>query len=181
MAGTTTKKRTSAKPAAAAAETEIAAEPEKVIPKEIDIHQYIPVRNGFHGMLIYKSRRSGETFTWGEFGDIQEMELQELRNAKSSSKDFFINNWFMFDDDYAWVIGYLGLGQFYRHAVSLDAFDGIFTMTPAAIRKTVGEMSDGQKASLVYRANELVASGEIDSRKVIAALEDALGIDLIEK
>lgn len=181
MAGTTTKKRTSAKPAAVAEATEIAAVPEKVTPKEIDIHQYIPVRNGFHGILIYKSRRSGETFTWSEFGDVQEMELQELRNAKSSSKDFFINNCFMFDDEYAWVIDYLGLGQFYRNAVSLDAFDDIFTETPAAIKKTVAEMSDGQKASLVYRANELIVKGEIDSRKVIAALEDALGIDLIEK
>jgi hypothetical protein len=177
---TTTKKKTSAK-SAAEADAAPAAEPEKIIPKEIDIHQYIPVRNGFHGVLVYKSRRSGEEFTWNEFGDVQEMELAELRNAKSASKGFFINNWFMFDDEYAWVIDWLGLGMYYRNAVGVAQFDSIFGMTPAAIKKTVGEMSDGQKASLVYRASELIASGEIDSRKVIAALEDALGIDLIEK
>jgi hypothetical protein len=33
----------------------------------------------------------------------------------------------------------------------------------------------------MYRSKDLIASGEIDSRKVIAALEEALGIDLIEK
>ena len=39
----------------------------------------------------------------------------------------------------------------------------------------------GQKKSVAYRASELVASGEIDSLKLISALEDALGIDLTEK
>ena len=43
------------------------------------------------------------------------------------------------------------------------------------------EMSAGQKKSMAYRAADLIASGEIDSRKVIAALEDALGVELIEK
>jgi len=182
MATTNTRKRTStAKASAPAAEKAPAAEPERIVPKEIDLHQYITVRNGFHGVLIYRSRRTGELFTWDGFGTEQEMELQELRNAKNTSKDFFINNWFMFDDEFKWVIGYLGLNQYYRYAVDVEGFDEIFSKTPAEIKKVVKEMSDGQKKSLVYRATDLIASGEIDSRKVIAALEDALGIDLIEK
>ena len=180
---TTTRKKTTTKAAAVnAAENEApAAEPEKIIPKEIDLHQYITVRNGFHGVLVYRSRRTGEMFTWDGFGTEQEMELQELRNAKNTSKDFFINNWFMFDDEFKWVISYLGLNQYYRYAVDVDGFDEIFTKTPAEIKKIVKEMSDGQKKSLVYRATDMIASGEIDSRKVIAALEDALGVELIEK
>lgn len=42
-------------------------------------------------------------------------------------------------------------------------------------------MSAGQKKSIAYRAIEMIADGEIDSRKTIAALEEALGIELIEK
>ena len=178
----TARKTTASKAAAkTAAEKAPAAEPEKIIPKEIDLHQYVTVKNGFHGVLVYKSARTGEVFTWPEFGAEQEMELQELRNAKNASKMFFVNNWFMFDDEYKWVIDFLGLGQYYRYAVDVDGFDEIFKQTPQAIRKIVREMSDGQRKSLMYRASDLIASGEIDSRKVIAALEDALGIDLIEK
>lgn len=176
---TTTRKRTTTKSAETAAAP--AAEPEKIVPKEIDLHQYITVKNGFHGMLVYCSKRTGETFTWDSFGAEQEIELQELRNAKNSAKDFFINNWFMFDDEFKWVIDYLGLSQYYRYAVDVEGFDEIFRQTPTAIKKVVKEMSDGQKKSLAYRARDMIASGEIDSRKVIAALEDALGIDLIEK
>lgn len=153
----------------------------RIVPKEIDLHQYITVKNGFHGTLVYKSSRTGEIFMWDEFGAEQEMELQELRNAKSTSKSFFINNWFMFGDEFKWVIDYLGLGQYYRNAVDVEHFDEIVNQTPAVIKKTVKEMSDGQKQSLAYRAHEMIVNGEIDSRKVIAALEEALGIDLIEK
>jgi len=177
---TTTRKRSTA--SAAAAETAAPVkEPVQIVPKEVDVHQYITVRNGFHGMLIYKSSRTGETFVWDEFGAEQEIELLELRNAKNSSKAFYINNWFMFDPEFDWVIDYLGMRQYYKYAISIDGFDDIFKKTPAEIKKIIKEMSRGQKSSLAYRASDLIHSGEIDSRKVIAALEDALGIELIEK
>ena len=153
----------------------------KIVPTDIDLSQYIPVRNGFHGTLIYRSNRTREEFIWHEFGDIQEIELKELRNAKSSSKGFFTNNWFMFDDDYAWVIDYLGLGRYYKNAVSIDGFDSIFFKDPKEIKEIIGGMTNGQKSSAAYRAHQLVANGEIDSRAAIAALEDALGIHLIER
>lgn len=179
---TTTRKRTTAKIATPAAKTETPAEaPVKVKPQEVDLHQYIPVRNGFNGMLIYVSGRTGEAFRWDSFGDEQDIELLELRNAKNTGKEFFINNWFMFDEDYDWVLDYLGVRNYYRNAVNVEGFDEIFQKTPAEIKKVVKEMSDGQKKSLMYRSKDLIASGEIDSRKVIAALEEALGIDLIEK
>ena len=179
---TTTRKRSTAKAAAKTAKTEpAAAEPVKVIPQEVDVHQYIPVINGFNGMLIYESSRTGEVFRWEKFGDEQDVELLELRNAKNTAKGMFTNNWFLFGEEYDWVIDYLGMRNFYRNAVDADGFDGIFSKTPAEIKKAVKELPEGQKKSLMYRASELIASGEIDSRKAIAALEEALGVDLIEK
>lgn len=152
---------------------------EKIIPKEIDMNQYVVVRNGFQGTLVYISPRTGEKFVWDGFGAEQEMELRELRNAKAASKRFFADNWFMFDDE--WVIDYLGVRQFYQNALPLEKFDEIFKKSPTEIKKAVSSMSDGQKKSVAYRASELIASGEIDSRKTISALEEALGVELIEK
>lgn len=162
--------------------TESAAETkERITPKEIDIHQYIPVKNGFQGMLSYTSKRSGELFEWAHFGDEQEMELQELKNAKSSDKGFFQNNWFVFDDEHQWVIDYLGVGAYYKNALKPDQFDDVFTKRPDEIRELIAGMPAGQKASLGYRAVQLMSEGGIDSLKVIATLEDALGVQLTEK
>lgn len=175
MANSKTKKQATK----AAVDTEVNETSQKIVPKEVNMDQYITVRNGFHGTLIYRSRRTGEEFIWPEFGAEQEMELRELRNAKNTSKMFFTNNWFMFDDE--WVVDYLGVRQFYKNALRIEDFDNIYKKTPDEIKKAIADMSEGQKRSVAYRASELIKTGDIDSLKTIAALEEALGIELIEK
>lgn len=149
-----------------------------IVPKDIDPNQFVIIRNGFQGKLVYKSARTGEKYVWDEFGSEQEMELRELRNAKSSHKKMFENNWFMFDE--GWIIDYLGIRQYYKNSFGIDDFDSIFKKTPAELKKIINSMTDGQKKSVAYRARQLILDGEIDSRKSISALEEALNIELIE-
>lgn len=151
-----------------------------IIPKDVDLTTIVTVKNGFHGKLVYRSSRTHELFQWERFGDEQEMELRELRNAKSSQKKFFENNWFMFDEENCWVIPYLGLNNYYKYAINLSDFDSIFSKTPEEAKEIIGKMSKGQKSSVAYRARQLVTDGEIDSRKMIVALEEVLGVELIE-
>lgn len=174
MANTKTKKETTPT-------NEDTVENKPVVPIDVDPHQIIIVKNGFNGKLVYISPRTHETYKWDGFGDEQEMELRELRNAKSASKKFFINNWFMFDEENMWVIDYLGLNQYYKKALSLDDFESVFDKSPAQIEEIINGLSSGQKSSLTYKARQMIADGEIDSRKVINVLEKALGVELIER
>lgn len=149
-----------------------------IIPKDVDLNTVVTVRNGFQGRLVYHSKRTNERWVWDSFNSEQEMELRELKDARNSAKAFFENNWFMFDEP--WIIEYLGVRQYYRHSLRIDQFDEVFRATPAKIRKILSEIPEGQKKSVAYRAKELIASGEIDSRKTIATLEEILGEELIE-
>ena len=149
--------------------------------KEVDPAQYVTVLNGFQGKLTYKSSRTGEKFKWEDFGDEQEIELRELRNAKNSNKKYFEKNWFMFNDEFSWVIDYLGVGQYYKNAISVEDFDDIFTKDSKEIKEIVEKLSDGQKKAVVYRAKALIDEGEIDSLKTIDTLEKVFGIKLTEK
>jgi len=183
---TTTKKKAPAKEKPVSEEKvvetvvqEVAEHKEIFVPKEIDLNQIITVRNGFQGELNYKSKRTGERWKWDEFGAEQDMELSELKSARNSNKKYFINNWFMFDDE--WVVDYLGVSQFYKHAVKIDDFDKLFSMSPSQLEATIEPMSAGQKKSVSYRAKQLIASGDIDSNKVIATLEKCLGVELVER
>lgn len=150
-----------------------------LIPKEIDPNQYVTVRNGFQGRLVYKSKRTGERFVWEAFGSEQDMELSELKNARNSNKKYFVNNWFMFDE--AWVVDYLGLGQYYKFAISIQDFDKLFNKPAGEIEKATSKLSDGQKKSVAYRAKQLIREGGIDSNKTISVLEKCLGTDLVER
>lgn len=153
----------------------------EIIPHEIDDTQYITVRNGFHGTLVYISRRTGEKIVWDEFGAEQDVELRELKYAKNSRKNFFTNNWFMFNEEDSWVLKYLGVDRFYKNAIGIDGFDNIFKMKPRELEKAIAALSAGQKKSVAYRAYELIAEKKIDSLSVIETLERALGIQLMEK
>lgn len=150
-----------------------------VVPHDVPLTQIVTVKNGFHGTLVYKSRKTGERFVWDSFGAEQDMEIGELRNARNSNKSFFVNNWFMFDE--AWIVDYLGVRQFYKFALSLDEFDSLFDKTPDEVMSVIKKLSDGQKRSVAYFAKEKISDGTIDSHKMIKMLEDVLGVELIEK
>lgn len=149
------------------------------VKKNLDPNMIITVKNGFQGRLIYKSRRTQERFEWSGFGDEQDMDLQELKNAKNSSKTFFENNWFLIDDPE--VLEYLGVSQYYKYALNFDSFDDLFTKELKEIKSIISKLSTGQKKSVAYRAKQLIADGVIDSIKVITALEDSLSIELIDR
>ena len=150
-----------------------------MVAKDIDLHQMVTVRNGFQGVLIYKDKRTGMDYRWDEFGDEQDMELGDLRNARGSAKKFFENNWFLFDED--WIPEYLGMSRYYKHALNSKDFDEIFEKSPEDLEKAIAELGEGQRKSVAYRARQLIASGDIDSRKTVSTLERCLGVELVEK
>lgn len=172
-------KRTTATESIESKQVQQEAEKKPLVPKDIDPSQYVTVRNGFQGRMVYKSKRTGERFVWDSFGAEQDMELSELRNARNSNKKYFINNWFMFDEP--WIVDYLGMGKYYRFAISIQDFDKLFTKPASEIEKTIANLSDGQKQSVAYRAKQLISEGGIDSNRLIATLEKCLGIELIER
>jgi hypothetical protein len=159
-------------------ETSRAAEKRPLVPKDIDPHTIITVRNGFQGRLVYRSKKTGERFVWDSFGAEQDMEIGELRNARNSNKKYFINNWFMFDEP--WIVDYIGMSQYYKFAIAISDFDKLFEKPVAEIERAVSKLSDGQKKSIAYRAKQLIANGGIDSNKTIATLEKCLGVELVE-
>lgn len=145
----------------------------------LDPNTIVTVKNGFHGSLVYKSRKTQERFVWESFGDEQDMELQELKNAKNSSKAFFENNWFLIDDPE--ILEYLGVSQYYKFALSFKTFDELFTKSSDEIKEIISHLSKGQKKSVAYRAKQLISEGVLDSIRVINALEENLGLELIER
>lgn len=145
----------------------------------LDPNTIVTVRNGFQGRLIYISKKTGEQFDWAAFGDEQDMELGELKSARNNSKKFFINNWFMLDDPE--IIEYLGVQEYYKDAIPIDEFDDLFVKAPDEIIDIVSKLSKGQRKSVAYRARRLIANKQIDSLRVIDALEKSLNIELIEK
>lgn len=149
--------------------------------KDVDMNQYITVKNGYPGKLVYVSKRTGETFVWENYGDEQDMQLMELRNVRNTSKKFFDHNWFVFDEEYDWVIDFLGVRAYYNNIINLEGIDALFQKEPKQIEAELATLTNGQKRTIAYRAMEKVRDKEIDSLSVIEVLERGLGVALIER
>lgn len=147
--------------------------------RKLDPNQLVTVVNGFHGILVYQSSRTGEVFTWERFGDEQEIELYELKNAKNSHRAFFEGGYFLINDPE--VIEYLGVGSYYNDVLNFEEFDSIFEMKPEELEERLSRVPRAQKASIAYRAKAFIDEGKIDSIKVINTLEKFLGVELIER
>lgn len=162
-------------------ETPVVDKIETIKPNEVDMHQYIPVKNGFHGMLDYFVKRTGEIIHWDEFGEERYVELIDIQSAKGNARKFFENSWFVFDDEYQWVIDFIGVRNFYDDSLSQEEFDELITRSADEVEARVSKLPDGQKKTYALYAREKIADGTIDSRRVISALERAFKVDLTEK
>lgn len=148
--------------------------------KKLPLDMIVEVKNGFNGKLVYVSKRTiGYSVVFEEFGSLDYIALDELVSASNSSRKFFENNWFLIDD--VEVLEFLNVLRFYENALNIENFDEIFNKTENEISQTVAKLSSGQKNTLVYRAKQMIETGEIDSRKTIEALEKSLEVELIDK
>ena len=145
--------------------------------KNLDPNMFVIVRNGFHGPLYYRDTNTSEEHFWPEFGDEADMTLSTLMNARGSQRRFFSDNWWLIDDPD--VIDYLGVGRYYKNALTYDDFYEIFDLPYDEIREKLEGLSDGQKRSVAFMAKEQIESGELSDLNVVKMLEDVLHTELI--
>ncbi len=160
--------------------------------QRLDVH-HLPlstlvwVKSNCYGELIYISSKTGFSTSWESYGSRQAMSLEELIIMRNST-NFFKKNRVVIDSfqdseyEYLYtveeILDFLNVKQYYKDAICPKNIDDIFKFSPSDIEKRVPKMSNGVKTTITIRANELIQSGELDSLKVISALEKALNCEL---
>ena len=157
----------------------IVVEPQTQVTPTLELHTRIPVRNAFPGGLIYRDSRTGLMYKWSNEGDIEYVELGELRTARNTQPKFFENNWWEIDE--VRVLEWLNATKFYKDSLMLKDFDVLFSKSPDEIISIVAKIPEAQRENLILRVRAKVAAGEIDSLKVVRALGEALGVKLTEE
>ena len=154
----------------------VVVEPPTQVATDLELHMRIPVRNAFPGGLTYKDSRTGLMYKWSSEGDVEYMELGELRTARNTQPIFFESNWWEIDE--VRVLKWLNADKFYKGSLMLKDFDVLFSKSPDEIISIVEKIPETQKDNLIMRVRAKVAAGEIDSLKVIRALEGVLNVKL---
>ena len=147
----------------------------KVSPDEL-----VDVQSCTYGNMLYISKRTGNRVEWEDFGDIQTMTVGELQIMKGSQPLFFERKLIMIVGENAKdVIDYLQLNKYYADFGSIDEIDAIFEASPEEIKRIVANLPDKAIETIARRAYALIENGTIDSQRVINALQDSLGYELV--
>lgn len=179
---TTTKKQTTKK-AVESTEEVVEAQEEKVAetPKrkqkvEIDRNELVLCRNVTDGQLIYKSRKTGLTTIWMNYGDVEYLDVGELLTMKASQPKFLTDVWLAIDDEE--IVEFLGLKHIYKNLADIEDIDTFFSKSPTEIREIAIKLPKGLKETVGTRARKLIESGELYDNRKISILEETLKIDL---
>lgn len=144
--------------------------------KEIDRFEPIPVMNVTNGKLIYVSKKTGAEWVWGDYGDIEYVEFQELLTMRSGQKRFLDEPFLLIlEED---VVDYLGLNKMYDSMINLDSLDDIFKLNQKDFEEIVEKSPKGIKHSIVTRARQKVENETLDSVKKIKYINERFNTDI---
>lgn len=138
----------------------------------------IPVMNYTTGRLIHDSRITGQTWIWDNFGDIYELELQELISIKNSAGRMLSEVWMLILDDDA--VEHLGLTKYYDNVLDPNDFDIFFDLADSKIDEILSKAPSSVKEIICHLAKKKIEGGELNRFSTIKLLEKHFEIELVE-
>ena len=151
---------------------------EPVNVKEYKSDDLIPCRSMTKGELIYVGKKSGEVYTWEDYGDITEIEYQDLLGLRAKKSPFIFETLFVIEDeelleDPKWKDVKALYEKIYSEDVetlidmNLDDFKRVFPTLPNGL----------QRAVCAEVATEMEV-GTFDSLQKIKVIDEVCGTDL---
>ncbi|MFK3936681.1 hypothetical protein ACI2JA_04085 [Alkalihalobacillus sp. NPDC078783] len=156
--------------------------PAKKVRKQIDPHRLVPCKNVTSGGVTYRSKKTGNEYRWELPGDVEDVEVQELRTMVSSNKSYTHTPWILIDEEEdADVIEYLGLKRLYSDLILPDEIDDLLLYAGSqALEERLEKLPKGSQAMIRDRAIELRKNNQLDSIGIIQVIKKYIKIDLLE-
>jgi len=149
--------------------------PKRTSKPKIDRYEQVPVMNITFGSLVYRSKKSGLETIWGQYGDVEYIEFQELITMKSSSRGFFDEPFILIL--YEEVVDYFSLNKKYEN-ISKDSIEKSFKLPFDGFKDFVDNAPKGVQSTIVSMAKDKVSRGELDSLRMINFLNNKFKIEI---
>ena len=165
--------------AALMAKLNIKEEPKKETVKHIDPHTLIPCMSVCRGELGYISDKSHNEYFWGDYGDIVEVEYQDIQFLKLKKSTFLYKPWFVVLDtsvlDKKKDAELIEMTNLYKR---FDTMEELFDLETDEIEKILVNAPAGFQEAAYYTADSLIKRGALDSMYVVALINKLLGVEL---
>lgn len=136
----------------------------------------IAVMSGSMGAVIYRSDTSRRVWKFTRFGQIEYMPYGELVTIRNRFGGYYTDGWLVILD--AQVQDEFGLTNMYKNILTPENIDEIFKKSADELEVIIDNLPDGMKNTFINKAQELYASGKLDSLRIIKLIESKFGFSL---
>lgn len=151
-------------------------EPQKKKPRKFAQDDMILCKSVTYGELLLPGKKSKLLYIWSNYGDVTEVEFQDLQALRSTRSTYLMNPYFVIEDEEL-LEQWPELKALYDKTMALD-IDSLFSLPINQFKKRLSEIPVGFKDSIKNIAGEKIRNGSLDSIAKINALDEILGTEL---
>lgn len=137
----------------------------------------IPCRSITYGELLLPGAKSKMLYTWSNYGDVTEMEFQDLQALKSTRSTYLFKPRFIIEDEELVDQWRSDLGKIYDDIIAIDV-EAMFKLPANQLKAKLKKAPVGIQQAVKNLAGEKIMNGSLDSLAKIKAIDEALGSDL---
>lgn len=137
----------------------------------------IPCRSITYGELLLPGAKSKMLYTWSNYGDVTEMEFQDLQALKSTRSTYLFKPRFIIEDENLVEQWKSDFGKIYDDIIATDV-EAMFSLPANQLKAKLKKAPAGIQQAVKNLAGEKIMNGSLDSLAKIKAIDEILGTDL---
>ena len=153
----------------------IKATPKKT-PRKFAQDEMIPCRSVTYGELLYPAKKSQLLYTWANYGDVTEVEFQDLQALRSTRSQYLNDPKFIIEDEEL-LEQWPEFKKLYENVALIDT-DKLFALPLNQFKAKLRNIPAGFRDSLKNVASAKILDGTLDSLAKINAMDEILSTDL---
>ena len=169
-------------------ETETAVKEESVAPKvapktvkrtERDGDELIPCRSIVNGEMICIAKKTGNKYVWSSYGDVTEVEYQDLMGLRASRSRFIFGPLFMIEDeDLLSELRWKQVKELYDNLYSVADIYDVLELPVDQFRTALEKMPNSFRKSIAAEISRRLDNGLFDSIQKVKITDEICGTDL---
>ena len=146
-------------------------------PRKYASDEMIPCRSLTYGGLLLTGTKSKMLYTWANYGDVTEMEFQDLQALRSTRSSYLFKPRFIIEDAELVEQWDSDLGKMYKDIVDVDV-EEMFKLPLNQFKSRLKKAPAGVQQAVKNIAGEKILNGTLDSLAKIKAIDEILDTDL---
>ena len=146
--------------------------------KKFKSQDLISCKSFTNGKYVLKGKKSNIIYKWLSYGDIVEVEYQDLLTEVHAKKpSVFKPRIIILDNDF--LEQNQSVSDLYNNMYTTNDLAEILKLSPSIMKKTIEELPDGAKDSLKSIASTKINNGSLDSIRVIKVLDEVFDTNML--